>query len=135
MGVVLALPFVLPALMAPRAHRGTVTIGGHSLDVAVADTDALRSFGLQGRASLPDGTGMVFVYDSPRAVTFARKSVPFPIDVVFVGPDRTVTGVAPIDAGHGSAASPGIVGWVVEVPGGWAARNGVETGSPFSLPR
>ncbi len=115
--------------------HGTVELGRTRVDVTVADTDAHRSFGLQGRSSLAAGTGMVFVYDTPSQVTFARKTVPFPLDVVFVAPDARVTGVSPLGPRHELAASPGPVGWVVELPGGYARSHRIGVGTPFTPPR
>ena len=77
---------------------------------------------------------MLFAFGTPRVVTFARRSLTFPVDVVFVSADGLVTGVAPSDADHSTAVSPGPARWVVEVPGGWAARAVVRAGSPLTLP-
>lgn len=124
----LTLPFVA------GQPQGTARLAGVTVKVAIADTDARRAYGLQGRTSLPDGAGMVFVYSTPRPVVFARRSVPFALDVVFVAPDRRVSAVLPVDAAHETAASPGTVGWVVELPAGFAARSGITTGSAFTPP-
>ncbi|HEX9093505.1 MAG TPA: DUF192 domain-containing protein [Coriobacteriia bacterium] len=111
-----------------RAPRATVTIGKARVEVALANTALRQWWGLQGRASLPDGEGMLFPCDPPVPRTFARRSVAFPLDVVFVRADRTVAAIVPLDPDHGTAASPGPVAWVLEVPQGWCARNGVRVG-------
>lgn len=76
---------------------------------------------------------MLFVYDPPHVATFEIKSVPFPLDVVFVGAGTRVTRVVPLDATHPTAASPSSVGYVLELPGGWCERHGVAVGTRMSL--
>jgi uncharacterized membrane protein (UPF0127 family) len=53
---------------------------------------------------------------------------------VFAGSDGRVLAIAPLDDGHPTAASPGPVRWVVELPGGWCSRNGVEPGARLEVP-
>ena len=124
-----------PAIQIATERTAQVRLGASELVVALADTEARRSWGLQGRRALSPGTGMVFVFPDPMPVTFATKSVAFPLDVVFIGPDRRVTGVARLDHSETLASSQGDVGWVVEVPAGWAEGHAVGVGSPFVPPR
>jgi uncharacterized membrane protein (UPF0127 family) len=124
-----------PRLQVLTSAHGTVQLGRDTVAVTIADTPDRRDYGLQGRSSLADGSGMLFIFDPAQPVLFARKTVPFPIDVIFVRADERVAAVLPLDAGHQFAASPGDVRWVVEVPGGWARRSSVTTGSAFTPPR
>jgi len=133
--IVLAIAAALvPFLHIATAPAADVRLAGRTVRVTVADTAWRRTWGLQGRLSLGDGAGMLFVFEAPRTVTFARKSLTFPVDVVFVSADGRVMGVATLDAGHPTAASPGPARWVVEVPGGWAARAGLRVGSHMEMP-
>lgn len=124
-----AAALLTPAIHIATAPSATIWLGGRTLTVKVADTPLRRSWGLQGRLSLAQGDGMLFVIDPPRRVTFARKTLAFPVDAVFVGPDAVVTGVETIDEERPTVDSPGPVGWVVEVPGGWAADARVSEGA------
>lgn len=116
-----------------RADQATVHVKGIPLSLDVADTPEERSFGVQGRRSLAEGEGMLFVYDAPRGVKFARKTVPFPLDVIFVAADGHIIGIAPIDEAHAQASSPGPITHVIEVPFGWSARHGVGTGDAVTF--
>ncbi|MHC4986635.1 MAG: DUF192 domain-containing protein, partial [Planctomycetota bacterium] len=53
----------------PRNAAGyevvTVTINGHAWQVELADTSERQTLGLGQREHLPEGTGMLFVYDEP----------------------------------------------------------------------
>jgi uncharacterized membrane protein (UPF0127 family) len=72
----------------------TITIGTQSISVEVADTDALRQLGLGGRASLPAGQGMLFVFDHPANWGIWMKDMRFAIDILWVRQDGTVATVA-----------------------------------------
>ena len=112
--------------------RSTVTLGGTEVQVLVADDDDERSRGLQGYDPLPEGEGMLFVYDDAVVRTFAMKQVAFPIDVLFVGEDLTITAIEPLDPGDMRlVSSPGPCGYVVELRQGWAAGQGIAIGDGF----
>ncbi len=127
----LALVAVLVASCSADAGE-TVTLGGVEVRVLVADDDRERSRGLQGYDSLTDGEGMLFVYDDAVVRTFAMKQVAFPIDVLFVGEELTVTAVEPLDPGDARlVSSPGTCRYVVELPQGWAEKQGIAVGDAF----
>lgn len=113
---------------APRV----ITLDGVEVRVRVADDDGERSRGLQGYGALPEGEGMLFVWDDAAVRTFAMKEVTFPIDVVFIGEDLTVAAIEPLDPGDTRlVSSPGPCGYVVELRQGWAAGQGIAIGDGF----
>lgn len=113
-----------------------VTLGGVDVQVLLADEDAERSRGLQGYEPLPEGEGMLFVYDEAAVRTFAMKQVSFPIDVLFVGEDLTVASIEPLDPGDTRlVSSPGPCRYVIELPQGWAEEQGIAVGDAFVYAR
>ena len=64
--------------------RPIVTIGGASFVVDVADTRATQQQGLSGRESLAEGTGMLFVFEEERHLSFWMKEMNFPLDMVWI---------------------------------------------------
>lgn len=96
---------------------------------AVARTAEEHARGLQGHPGLRDGEGMLFAFHPPRAVSFHMGSVAFPIDLVFAEADgrigRIVHGAQP---GTRETWTHPVVGAVVEVSGGQAARAGLSIG-------
>ena len=60
------------------------TLGGVALRLEVADEPAEREVGLMRRASVPPGTGMVFLYDAPVEGRFYMYDVPVPLRIAFV---------------------------------------------------
>ena len=128
-----ALATALASCLAEPAD--TVTLGGQELHVFVADDERERSLGLEGYDELEPGQGMLFVFDDLAVRTFAMKEVSFPIDVVFVAEDLTVSAVAPLDPGSTDlVASPGPAPYVIELPQGWAAEQGIGVGSALAVP-
>ena len=112
--------------------RGPVAI---TLEV-VAD-DASRARGLMYRDRLPDGHGMLFVFDDESDHAFWMKNTLIPLDMIFIGSDRRIAGVhanatplslAPVSVGRPSR-------WVLEVAGGYAARAGIAVGDRVDLTR
>ena len=59
----------------------------------IANTDAERTQGLSGRASLPAGTGLLFVFESPGKYGFWMKDMNFPIDIVWLGDGMLPVGI------------------------------------------
>jgi len=59
----------------------------------VADDPAERAVGLMRRPSIPPGTGMVFLFDSPVEVRFYMFDVQVPLRAVFVRDGRVVSSV------------------------------------------
>jgi uncharacterized protein len=107
-----------------------------SFAVEVADDPAERSQGLMFRTELPAASGMLFVYDSPRSVSFWMKNTLIPLDMVFADATGTVTRVhegavpgdlSPIDGGPG-------VQFVLEINAGLAAKLGLGPGAQLRHP-
>jgi Na+/H+ antiporter NhaD/arsenite permease-like protein/uncharacterized membrane protein (UPF0127 family) len=94
--------------------------------VLVCDTDDSRSKGLQGFRQLGKNEAALFVFQKPETVTFWMGSVAYPIDIIFVGPDRRVFRLYP-DRKPGSREyypSGGNAAWVIETAAGSGVRVG-----------
>lgn len=116
------------------ARETVVTLDGIEVRVEIADDPSERSRGLQGYDPLPAGEGMLFIFEDAAPRTFAMKEVSFPIDVLFVAEDGTVSAIEPLDPGDTRlVSSPGPCRYVVELPQGWAAREGIVVGSAFEV--
>ena len=58
-------------------------------------TRAQHRQGLSDRESLQDGTGMLFVFESPRPLRFWMVRMQFPLDFVWIGEGCEVVDVTP----------------------------------------
>jgi hypothetical protein len=129
----------------PTAAAQTVTIGTTTLQVEVESTEAAREQGLSGRTSLPEGTGMLFVFQQDGNWGFWMKDMNFPIDIIFISATPTpgagtVVSVAPNASPEGYHQNPPqvfypptAVRYVLEVPAGFAAAHGVVPGTTLQF--
>ena len=106
------------------------------VSLEVAATSAAQQRGLMYRRDLGDDHGMLFVFPSEQYHVFWMKDTFIPLDMVFIGGDGRIVGIHPnatplstdpIDVRRPSR-------WVLEVPGGYAARRGIAPGDPVELP-
>jgi uncharacterized membrane protein (UPF0127 family) len=99
--------------------------------VLLCDTESSRERGLQGFRPLSADESALFVFPKPEAVTFWMGSVAFPIDIVFISPDRRVVRVYPLCWPGSLEVYPSIqkISWVLET----AAGSGIEVGDKVSL--
>jgi uncharacterized membrane protein (UPF0127 family) len=127
---VLAAALSLVTIHAPKAD----------LRLEVARTPADREYGLMNRASLAPHTGMIFVFPLDAQVQFWMKNTLVPLDMMWVGADGTVRQVdanvavvapslpdaqIPIESGNGQ--------FVIELPAGEAAKDGIASGVRLDL--
>ena len=117
----------------------TVTSGGkaHRFRVEVADTPESQARGMMFRTELGPDEGMVFNYDGTTAQSFWMKNTPLPLDIIFVGPDGTISNIAANTVPYSldPVYSVGSVLGVLELAGGRAAELGIEAGDRVEWPR
>ena len=123
---------------APKPQRDlpktTLSLGTNTLSAQVAADDASRELGLMSRTNLGTDEGMVFVFPSPRQVTFWMKDTPSPLSIAYVGPSGRIFEIhdlKPFDETPVPSASSAIV-YAIEVPLGWFTQHGVLAGSTVS---
>jgi uncharacterized protein len=123
---------VLLAACGPQRPAARIQTRGGRVDVAleIAATPVTRERGLMYRRELPDGHGMLFVFDADANHEFWMKNTLIPLDMIFITVDGQVAGVhknaTPMSTAGISVGTPSR--YVLEVPGGWAERQGVAVG-------
>jgi uncharacterized membrane protein (UPF0127 family) len=107
---------------------------GVKLACELANDEQSKVVGLQKYASLPDGYGMVFPFDPPATANFHMASVPFNIDIIFIGDDSRVTRIVPnIEPGTRGQWGMPHTSAVVEAVGGFARVNGIGVGTQVDI--
>lgn len=61
-----------------------ITVDEKEFFAEVAFTETEKKKGLSGRDSIPEGFGILFVYDKPDYMVFQTKTMLFPIDIIFL---------------------------------------------------
>ncbi|OGY98517.1 MAG: hypothetical protein A3A43_03275 [Candidatus Liptonbacteria bacterium RIFCSPLOWO2_01_FULL_56_20] len=137
------------ALFGPRLRFGggggsapTVAINGYRFAVEVMESPLSRSQGLSGRASLGEGAGMLFLFDTPGKYGFWMKDMNFAIDIIWVSGDRIVGFEKNVQPEPGRPFSelriyepPGTVDKVLEVRAGTVERYGFSVGDAMVFAR
>jgi uncharacterized membrane protein (UPF0127 family) len=125
---------------APPLPRGHVVLhdpygGAHRVQVEIAADDDSRERGLMWRQRLAAGSGMLFAFPTSAEHSFWMKNTLIPLDMIFITRDRRVVGVvANAQPGDLHPMGPEAESeYVLEVPGGWAAAQGIAPGSRVEI--
>ena len=133
MASVLVLSTSSPA-WAETPTRGSLEIeterGEVTLAIEIADEPNERSQGLMFRESLPENSGMLFIYPAPRIASFWMKNTRIPLDMLFIDVDGEITSIAretvPFSLTPVRSTEP--VKFILEIDGGDADRLGIAVG-------
>ncbi|GAB7009621.1 DUF192 domain-containing protein [Halorubrum trueperi] len=100
-----------------------------TVEARVADGIAKRYVGLSATDELSDDEGMLFVHEKSGEHAYVMRDMAFGLDIVFVAPNGTVTGISEAEPdARPFTRYRGTGRYVLEVPRGWSDRNGVEPG-------
>ena len=110
--------------------------GEHSYSVEVADTDGEREVGLMFRRTLPEMSGMLFLYDPPQPIAMWMRNTYIPLDMIFVSADGLVHRIEANTEPHSTDLIPsgGAVAGVLELNAGQAAKIGLKRGDRVIYP-
>ena len=68
-----------------------ISTNEQKFEIEIADTKEKRQLGLANRENLKQNNGMLFIYDLEHTPTFWTKNMKFPIDIIFLDKNLTVT--------------------------------------------
>ena len=126
-------PAAQPQLSLPRVR---LTVEGQRIDAQVASSEAARATGLMHRRELPEGEGMLFVFERAGVQCFWMRDTLIPLTAAFILEDGRIANLAdmqPLDERTHCSAAP--VRYVLEMNQGWFAQRGIRAGARVrSLP-
>ena len=135
----LALLVSLPALaqQPPQTNlqRVVLSAGIHQIDTQLALTPDQHTIGLMFRREMPQGEGMLFVFEDVAQRCFWMKNTLIPLTAAFVTDDGTIVNLEdmkPQTTQTHCSTKP--VRYVLEMNKGWFAKKGIKAGTKLSGP-
>ncbi len=113
---------------------GTIMVNETPFSVEMAVTEDEKANGLSGRESLPDNSGMWFIFDEPGLHKFWMQGMEFPLDFIFVDEGMKVVCVFPNASPDSTALVPPSSDcatpytYVLEVNAGKVEQNNIKAG-------
>jgi uncharacterized membrane protein (UPF0127 family) len=107
-----------------------LSAGMHLIRAEVADSMGTRMEGLMHRKSMPEGAGMVFVFDELAPHCMWMKNTLIPLSVAFIDQAGTIINIAdmqPHSEQSHCAARP--ARYALEMNKGWFAQRGIKPGA------
>jgi uncharacterized membrane protein (UPF0127 family) len=103
------------------------------ITVEIARTIEERNKGLMHRKKLPDGKGMLFVFQRDEQHSFWMKNTLIPLSIAFISSDGRIIEIRDMQPHDtNSVRSSRSVRYALEVPQGWFNRAGVKPGDVVS---
>ena len=91
----------------------------------IAKTESERNHGFMERKKIPDGTGMIFIFEKDQILSFWMKNTPHPLSIAYIdsnGKIRDIFDMTPFSLSP--VISTVSVRYALEVPQGWYKKNG-----------
>ena len=102
-------------------------------EIAIKPED--RNHGFMERKNIPDGTGMLFIFERDQTLSFWMKNTPHPLSIAYIdskGKIRNIFDMNPYSTD--SIISTVSVRYALEVPQGWYKKNGITEGDAVVIP-
>lgn len=100
----------------------------------IARKEEERNFGFMERKVIPDGTGMIFIFEQDQILSFWMKNTPHPLSIAYIdskGKIRNIYDMTPYSLAHITSTSS--VRYALEVPQGWFKKQGIKEGDFVKL--
>ena len=104
------------------------------VNAEIAKTEDERNYGFMNREKIPDGTGMIFVFNHDQILSFWMKNTPHPLSIAYIdarGVIRDIFDMTPYSLS--SVQSTVSVRYALEVPQGWFDKVNVKEGDKITL--
>ena len=120
----------------PVKKLALIKADGEKLTVSaeVAKTPSEREHGFMGRKKIPDGTGMLFVFENDQILHFWMKNTPHPLSSAYIdrnGVIQNIFNMTPFSLA--SVSSTVSTRYALEVPQGWFEKVGIDVGDKLEL--
>ena len=116
-----------------QLQRITLSAGIHQMDIQLALTPEQHEIGLMYRTEMPQGEGMLIVFQTPTKQCFWMKNTILALTAAFIADDGSIVNLEdmkPQTTDSHCSLKP--VRYVLEMNQGWFTRKGIKPGSKLS---
>lgn len=118
----------------PPPGYAWVIFGADTVLAEVAATADERAEGLMYRDDVPDGTGMLFVFEDSQPRAFWMANTYVPLDVAYMDPSYRIVDIIPMEPlVTDSYPSDHAAMFALEVRQGWFEENGIGVGDQAEI--
>lgn len=111
-------------LMIKRSDGIYVTV---QAEMAVEEEE--RNYGFMNRKKIPDGTGMLFVFEKDQILSFWMKNTPSPLSIAYLDSEGVIKNIYDMKPySLEPIVSTVSCRYALEVPQGWYSRAGIRVG-------
>lgn len=114
----------------PPSGNAWVIFDGDTVVAEVADTPEARERGLMFREELPEGEGMLFVFEDTDIRSFWMRDTYVPLDIAFLDSALRIVDIQPMEPEteeFTESSEPAM--FALEVPRGWFDEQGIDVGT------
>ena len=116
----------------PPLPTARLSAGIHVIQAEIAASMGTRAQGLMQRKSMPQGAGMVFLFDEAATHCMWMKNTLIPLSVAFIDERGEIVNIAdmqPLDETTHCATRP--ARYALEMNQGWFKKRGIAAGTPI----
>jgi len=112
-----------------KADGTTVTV---QAEMAVKEEE--RNYGFMNRKNIPDGTGMLFVFERDQILSFWMKNTPTPLSIAYLDSEGVIKNIYDMKPFSLEPIKSTVsCRYALEVPQGWYTRTGVKVGDKVTV--
>ncbi len=101
-------------------------------EIAIKPED--RNRGFMERKNIPQGTGMLFVFENDQILNFWMKNTPTPLSIAYISKDGKIKDILDMQPfSLADITSSGYVRYALEVPQEWFKKNGISVGDTIKI--
>ena len=119
---------------APVFSTEEIKVGEKTVKVEIADSFKEHEYGLMNRTSLPENSGMLFVFDDERTRYFWMKNTLIDLAIAYIDKDLVIVDIQemkatkPTDTNLPSYPSAKPAKYALEMNKGWFSKNKIKVG-------
>jgi uncharacterized protein len=129
-----AAPDATEVVPRPPSGRAWVIFGADTVVAEIAATADERAQGLMYREEVPDGTGMLFVFQDNAHRAFWMANTYVPLDIAYMDPSYRIVDIVQMEPlVTETYPSSGPAMFALEVRQGWFEENGIRVGDQAEI--